>query len=107
MDITFTDKAVDKIKEIREKEKKTESYFRVGITTGGCSGFSYLMAFEDKKGADDLELDKKGLKVVVDKQSMEMLHGCNVDFVETLKEQGFKIENPNAAKTCGCGSSFR
>ena len=105
-DINFTEKAVEKIIEIRDKEATPEVYFRVGIQPGGCSGMSYLMMFEEKKNDDDVELEKFGLKIIVDRHSLAMLNGANIDFVETLQESGFKIDNPNASKGCGCGKSF-
>ena len=106
MDVTITDKAIEKIKEIMKTEKQEGSFFRVGVAPGGCSGFSYAMSFDDKKADDDKLFDKHGLKVLVDKDSLGMLNGASIDFVETLHQSGFKIDNPNAHKTCGCGNSF-
>jgi len=105
-DIVFTEKAVEKIKEIMKNEGKDGQLFRVGIMPGGCSGFSYALSFEEKKEAEDIEMDKSGLKVIVNPASLEMLNGANIDFVESLQGTGFKIDNPNATKSCGCGHSF-
>ena len=73
---------------------------------GGCSGFSYSMAFETSPGMLDKTYNFGGLKVFIDQASMLYLDGAEVDYVETLEGSGFKFSNPNAKSTCGCGSSF-
>src|SRR3989338_129745 len=108
-DITITEKAIGKVKEVLAKETEKapkELFFRVGVAPGGCSGFSYVMQFDDQKMADDIEFDKSGLKVLVDRRSLAKLNGAHIDYVETLQQSGFKIDNPNAKKSCGCGHSF-
>jgi iron-sulfur cluster assembly accessory protein len=79
---------------------------RVGVVGGGCSGFSYSMAFENAAGLMDKTYEFDGLKVYVDATSAMYLQGAIVDYVETLEGAGFKFENPNVKSTCGCGSSF-
>jgi iron-sulfur cluster assembly accessory protein len=79
---------------------------RVGVVGGGCSGFSYSMSFENAAGMMDKQYEIDGLKVFVDATSATYLQGASVDYVETLEGAGFKFENPNATRTCGCGSSF-
>lgn len=106
MPITMTASAVKKVKEILEMQDPKPSALRLGVRGGGCSGFSYSMAFELEKGAMDKEYDFDGLKVLVDGVSSMYLDGCEVDYVETLEASGFKFNNPNVKSTCGCGSSF-
>lgn len=102
--IDITDKAAQKIKEFLETKKKQA--LRISVVPGGCSGFSYGMELDDEKTDDDIVISEKDIKVYVDKSSMAKLNGATVDYVESLKATGFKIENPNAESTCGCGSSF-
>jgi len=78
----------------------------VGASPGGCSGFQYVLEFEEKASDDDAVYEQDGLKIFVNKQQMAMLRGISIDFVDGLHGTGFKIENPNARKTCGCGQSF-
>ena len=106
MPITLTATAVKKVKEILEAQDPKPAALRLGVRGGGCSGFSYSMAFEMEKGAMDKEYDFDGLKVLVDGVSSMYLDGCEVDYVETLEASGFKFNNPNVKSTCGCGSSF-
>jgi len=105
--LEMTDKAVEKVKEILETQDPKPSGLRIAVVGGGCSGFSYSMAFENKPGLLDKTYDYNGLKVFIDQASMLYLDGAKVDFVETLEGSGFKFDNPNVRSTCGCGSSFR
>jgi iron-sulfur cluster assembly accessory protein len=102
--LNVTDKAAEKIKGLMEQEKKQG--LRITVMAGGCSGNKYGMELEDKSTDDDMVIEEKGIKIFVDKKSMEKLNGANVDFVDSLQGAGFKIDNPNATKTCGCGDSF-
>jgi len=104
--ITLTPTAVAKVKEIMAQQDPVPAGLRVGVVGGGCSGFSYSMAFENGAGMMDKVFDIGGLKVYVDATSVMYLNGCTVDYVETLEGAGFKFENPNVKSTCGCGSSF-
>ena len=104
-DITLTDKAVKKVKELLTQEGATNQGLRVGVLPGGCSGFSYDLSF-DEKNENDKVFEYDDLKVFVDKDHLEMLSGLQVDFIDGLHESGFKINNPNAKSTCGCGHSF-
>jgi iron-sulfur cluster assembly accessory protein len=94
------------VKEIMGQQTPVPSGLRIGVVGGGCSGFSYSMAFENAPGMMDKTFDMDGLKVYVDATSVMYLNGCIVDYVETLEGAGFKFENPNVKSTCGCGSSF-
>jgi len=104
--ITFTPTAVAKVKEIMAQQDPVPAGLRVGVVGGGCSGFSYSMAFENGAGMMDKVFNIDGLKVFVDATSVMYLNGCKVDYIETLEGAGFKFDNPNVKSTCGCGSSF-
>src|SRR5882757_839015 len=104
--ISLTPSAVTKVKEIMAQQNPVPTGLRVGVVGGGCSGFSYSMAFENGAGMMDKTFDMDGLKVYVDATSLMYLNGCRVDYVESLEGAGFKFENPNVKSTCGCGSSF-
>lgn len=104
--LTLTAKAVAKVKEIMAQQEPKPAGLRVGVVGGGCSGFSYSMAFENAPGMMDKVFEVDGLKVFVDATSAMYLQGATVDYVETLEGAGFKFENPNVRTTCGCGSSF-
>ncbi|HSA92568.1 MAG TPA: iron-sulfur cluster assembly accessory protein [Terriglobales bacterium] len=104
--VTLTPAAIAKVKEIMAQQDPVPAGLRVGVVGGGCSGFSYSMAFENSAGMMDKSFDFDGLKVFVDATSLMYLNGCVVDYVETLEGAGFKFENPNVKTTCGCGSSF-
>jgi iron-sulfur cluster assembly accessory protein len=104
--LTLTANAIKKVKEIMGQQNPLPAGLRVGVVGGGCSGFSYSMAFENAAGMMDKTYEFDGLKVFVDATSAMYLNGCSVDYVETLEGAGFKFENPNVKSTCGCGSSF-
>lgn len=104
--ITLTSKAAEKVKEFMKAEEKPVAGLRVGAAPGGCSGFQYVLEFEEAPSEDDAVYEQNGLKIFINKQQMQMLHGVRIDFVDGLQGTGFKIENPNASKTCGCGQSF-
>lgn len=105
--ITLTDKAVEKVREIVEAQGQAESGLRIYVAGGGCSGFKYGMAL-DQQAPDDEVYTFGGLKVFVDSMSTPYLKGARVDYVDDeLLGQGFKVENPQAVSSCGCGSSFR
>ena len=104
--VQLTTTAVGKVKEIMDAQTPKPSGLRLAVVGGGCSGFSYSMAFENKPSMLDKTYDYEGLKVFVDQASMLYLDGAEVDYVETLEGSGFKFNNPNTKSTCGCGSSF-
>jgi iron-sulfur cluster assembly protein len=105
--VTLTDTAVAKVKEILAGQDPKPAGLRIAVVGGGCSGFSYSMAFENNPGLLDKSYDFSGLKVFIDQASMLYLDGAKVDYVETLEGSGFKFDNPNVKSTCGCGSSFQ
>lgn len=104
--VSLTGKAVEKVKEILDMQDPKPTGLRISVVGGGCSGFSYSMAFENQPNMLDKTYSYEGLKVYVDQASLLYLDGAEVDFVETLEGSGFKFSNPNVKSTCGCGSSF-
>jgi len=109
MAVQITEKAASEVKRIMDEQKfGQETVLRVGVTGGGCSGFQYALGFDqayDEKA--DNRYDCNGVNVVVDKKSALYLDGTTIDFYEGLDKRGFTFENPNAVKSCGCGSSFQ
>jgi len=105
--ISLTDKAAEKVREILTNENKTDHALRVGVKGGGCSGFSYTMDLDKIFSDSDQVFEEKGIKIVVDAKSFIYLSGTQVDYVENLSGSGFAFSNPNATRTCGCGSSFQ
>jgi iron-sulfur cluster assembly accessory protein len=105
--ITLTDAAARKVAELLAQEEDATSLFlRVAVAPGGCSGYSYDMFFDSEQASDDIEATFNGVKVVVDPASAELIRGSVLDYTDGLSGAGFHIQNPNATRTCGCGSSF-
>jgi iron-sulfur cluster assembly accessory protein len=104
--VQLTENAGTKVKEILSSQEPKPAGLRIAVVGGGCSGFSYSMAFENQPNMLDKTYSYDGLKVFVDQASMLYLDGAQVDYVETLEGSGFKFSNPNVKSTCGCGSSF-
>jgi iron-sulfur cluster assembly protein len=104
--VKLTDTAVVKVKEILDTQEPKPAGLRIAVVGGGCSGFSYSMAFENAPNMLDKTYQYNGLKVFIDQASMLYLEGAEVDYVETLEGSGFKFNNPHVKSTCGCGSSF-
>lgn len=105
--ITLTASAADAVRELLAKRNLDGYALRVFVSGGGCSGFQYGMALEGNVRENDLTFDQYGVKVVIDEISINYLSGATIDYVDELMGSGFKIENPNAVSSCGCGSSFR
>ena len=104
--ITLTDQAAAKVKELISAEGDTSLALRVAVKPGGCSGFQYDMFFDSDVTAQDQQADFNGVRVVVDAESAALLVGASLDYANGIQEQGFKISNPNAQRSCGCGKSF-
>jgi iron-sulfur cluster assembly protein len=104
--VSLTPAAADKIRALMATETDV-SVLRVAIEGGGCSGFQYGLGFDRGASEGDHEFECEGVKVVVDPFSAPYLMGATVDYLETIQESGFKIENPNAVSSCGCGHSFQ
>jgi iron-sulfur cluster assembly accessory protein len=106
--VTLTERAADKVRALMAQEPAGEAdVLRVAVRGGGCGGFEYALGFDRGPADGDVESEFFGVTVVVDPASAPYLRGSTVDFVESLQESGFKIENPNAAGSCGCGHSFQ
>lgn len=105
-DISITPKAADKLKEILKNNNKEGMGLRISIGSGGCAGHKYSLELEKEPKENDSVYDVDGSKFFVDKESLEMLKGAKLDYVENLQDAGFKIYNPNAKTSCGCGKSF-
>jgi iron-sulfur cluster assembly protein len=104
--VQLTETAVSKVREILDTQEPKPAGLRIAVVGGGCSGFSYSMAFENTQNMLDKTYTFDGLKVFIDQASLLYLDGVEVDYVETLEGSGFKFNNPNVKSTCGCGSSF-
>ena len=105
--IDVTAPAVERIRDLLDKEGKLGSHgLRLKVIGGGCSGLRYELAFDDRVSEHDTELEIDGIRVLIDEKSALYLVGTTLDFVDTLQESGFKMLNPNAKSTCGCGESF-
>ena len=109
MAIVITEKAAEEVRRVQVDQKfEDDMFLRIGVAGGGCSGFNYTLSFDnafDEKA--DSKFDQHGVAVVVDKKSALYLDGTTVDWYDGLEKRGFTFENPNAVKTCGCGSSFQ
>ena len=104
--IDLTENAVKRIKAILSGENKPDHGLRVSVVGGGCSGMSYNLSFDDNIGEFDKIFEIKGIKIFCDLKSWLYVKGTTIDFSDDLLSGGFKIENPNAERTCGCGTSF-
>src|SRR5690349_18739536 len=98
--------AIDRVKEFMAKDKDQANGLRIFVQAGGCSGYQYGMVLERNAHGDDISWTENGVNVYIDNQSAKMLEGAEIDFVETIQGSGFKISNPNAVSSCGCGNSF-
>jgi|SRR5271165_4606114 len=104
--ILFSGDAAFKVRDLIAEEGNPNLQLRIYVAGGGCSGFQYGFAFEEAAGAEDTVLEKHGVRVLIDPVSLQYLAGAEVDFQENLDGSRFVIRNPNAKRTCGCGSSF-
>ena len=103
--VTVSARAVKRIAEIIAAEGKP-AMLRLAVTGGGCSGFQYNFALDDARADDDLAIEEGGVTVLIDSTSLEFLKGAEIDFVDDLIGASFKVNNPNATSSCGCGTSF-
>lgn len=105
--VQLTDVAVERFRKVMEQERLgPDSGVRIAVNSGGCSGMSYAMSFENQARAGDIVLERGGLKLFVDRESAPYLEGVTIDYVVGLHKEGFKFVNPKATRTCGCGESF-
>ncbi|MHB8575910.1 MAG: iron-sulfur cluster insertion protein ErpA [Dehalococcoidia bacterium] len=105
--VTITDTAAAKAKGLLEQRGFTEGALRVFVVGGGCSGYQYGMAIANETEDGDLVFEENGVRILVDPDSANLLSGAEIDYVEDLMKSGFTIFNPNAVKSCACGSSFQ
>jgi len=105
-EIKLTEKAIKRVKAILNGEDKKDHALRVSVVGGGCSGMSYNLSFDNKKEEFDKVFNIDGVKVFCDLKSWLYVKGTVIDYSDDLLSGGFKIENPNAERTCGCGTSF-
>jgi len=105
--VVLTERAAVKVRDLMAQEPAGEAeVLRVAIQGGGCGGFEYQLGFDRGSTVEDAEDEFYGVRVVVDPASAQYLKGATIDFVDTLTESGFKVDNPNASGSCGCGHSF-
>jgi iron-sulfur cluster assembly protein len=106
--IEITDKGAEKVHEFLSAQQADVSLagLRVGVRGGGCSGFQYQLAFDERR-ENDVVFESHGLKLLVDRESLQFVSGSTIDYEESLQGAGFKVDNPNVVAACGCGSSFR
>jgi len=105
--IIISEKAKDRILELRQEEKRNEEEnIRVSVKGGGCSGLMYDLGFDNATSDSDHVFEDKGVKIIVDRKSLLYLAGTTLEFSDGLNGKGFQFVNPNASRTCGCGESF-
>ena len=104
--LIFTENAASKVKQLIDEEGNPDLKLRVFVTGGGCSGFQYGFTFDEVVNEDDTSMEKNGVTLLIDPMSFQYLAGAEIDYQEGVEGAQFVIKNPNAASTCGCGSSF-
>src|SRR5688572_6364563 len=104
--VRVSERAARRIGEILAREGQPELRLRISVSGGGCSGFQYDFALDDQAEEGDIAIEQGGAKVVVDGMSLMYLLGCELDYVEDLTGSYFRVSNPNATASCGCGNSF-
>jgi iron-sulfur cluster insertion protein len=103
---SVSERAARRISEVLAREGETDLRLRITVSGGGCSGFQYGFELDDKDEDGDVAVERDGARVVIDGMSLLYLMGCEVDFVEDLTGSYFRVNNPNASSSCGCGNSF-
>ncbi len=105
--MTFTPAGAEKATQLLKASAKADAAIRVFVKSGGCSGYQYGMALARSAEDDDIILEQQGVKIVIDPESAQYLSGAEIDYVDDIMKSGFSIFNPNATKSCACGSSFQ
>ena len=105
-ELKISDSAAQRIAILKEKEGNPSLMLRISVLGGGCSGFQYKFDFDDKVNEDDFTFEKNGITVVTDDASLDLLEDAEIDYTEDIMAAAFKINNPNAKVSCGCGNSF-
>ena len=104
--VVLSEPAAAKVKALLDQEGRDDLRLRIAVQPGGCSGLQYQLFFDERSLDGDVELDLLGVPVVVDRMSAPYLRGATIDFTDTIEQQGFTIDNPNASGGCACGNSF-
>lgn len=104
--VSLTASAAKRVKELKSQENLPQAFLRLAVSGGGCSGFQYGFSFDENLQPDDRTFERDGVTLVVDETSLDLVKGAEVDFVEDMMGASFQVKNPNAASSCGCGSSF-
>ena len=104
--VTLSESAARRIRELQAQDEFKGLFLRVAVSGGGCSGFQYGFSFDSERQEEDRTFQGHGVEVVIDDTSLDLLKGSEIDFVEEMVGAAFRIKNPNAASSCGCGSSF-
>ncbi|MGB8180907.1 MAG: iron-sulfur cluster insertion protein ErpA [Stellaceae bacterium] len=104
--VSLSASAAKRVKELIAQENLPHAFLRLAVSGGGCSGFQYGFSFDQNLQPDDRSFERDGVTLVVDETSLELVKGAEVDFVEDMMGASFQVKNPNAASSCGCGSSF-
>lgn len=104
--VGLTDAAAVKVRALLDQEGRDDLRLRIAVQPGGCAGLQYQLFFDERSLDGDVELDLQGVPVVVDRMSAPYLGGATIDFTDTIEQQGFTIDNPNASSGCACGNSF-
>lgn len=104
--VTLSERAASEVKGLLEQQQKPDAMLRVFVAGGGCSGYQYGMSLEEEASEGDQTFDVSGVKVIVDPRSAMYMEGAQIDYVDSMMGGGFKIDNPQAASSCGCGQSF-
>jgi iron-sulfur cluster assembly protein len=106
LDLSLTESAVEQVKKLMARNARADCGLRIAVADGGCSGYSYKLDFDNQQRADDMVIERDGVRIYIDHGSAPYLAGTVIDFVGGLYGGGFKFTNPNATGTCGCGTSF-
>lgn len=104
--VTLTASAAKRVAQLQQQENAPDAFLRLAVSGGGCSGFRYDFSFDAARKADDLAFERDGVTLVIDEVSLDLVKGAEIDFVEDMMGASFQVKNPNAASSCGCGSSF-
>jgi iron-sulfur cluster assembly accessory protein len=105
-DVTLTEAAASKVRALLDQEGRDDLRLRIAVQPGGCAGLQYQLFFDERSLDGDVDIDAHGVPIVVDRMSVPHLGGAVVDFTDTIEQQGFTIDNPNAGGGCACGNSF-
>ena len=104
--VSLTSRAAARVKELRAQENLSQAFLRLAVSGGGCSGFQYGFSFDETLQPDDRTFERDGVTLVIDETSLDLVKGAEIDFVEEMIGAAFRINNPNATSSCGCGTSF-